>query len=98
MYNLSLIHISLGGSGSSAPAQNSGEGIASSGGSEPAANPTSDLNLDKISSMMSSMSGGNDRHVALLNALSPYLRDSRQAKIGTAIKAMQVIKVLGNLK
>lgn len=42
--------------------------------------------------------GKQDKNVALLNALTPYMRSERAAKIGSAIKAIRVIGMLSSLK
>jgi hypothetical protein len=60
---------------------------------------TSGLNLDKLTSAFSGFSNdSNDKNVVLLNAIRPYMRESRANKINTAIKAIQIINILSNLK
>lgn len=39
-----------------------------------------------------------DRHITLLRAIQPYMRSERSEKIGTAIKAISVLKALSGLK
>lgn len=39
-----------------------------------------------------------DRHITLLRAIQPYMRSERSEKIGTAIKAISVLKTLSGLK
>ncbi len=41
---------------------------------------------------------GCSRNVSLLNAIRPYMRSSRAEKIGSAIKAMEMIELLSKLK
>ncbi len=38
------------------------------------------------------------KNVTLLNAIRPYMRSSRAEKIGSAIKAMEMIELLSKLK
>lgn len=38
------------------------------------------------------------RNVTLLNAIKPYMRNSRAEKINSAIKAMEMIELLSKLK
>ena len=38
------------------------------------------------------------KNVSLLNAIRPYMRSSRAEKIGSAIKAMEMIELLSKLK
>ncbi|MDF2685258.1 MAG: hypothetical protein K0S55_439 [Clostridia bacterium] len=61
---------------------------------------TSGFNLDNLASAFSGFNGGNssDKNVLLLNAIRPYMRESRASKINTAIKAIQVINLLQNFK
>ena len=39
-----------------------------------------------------------DRHITLLRAIQPYLRNERAEKVSTAIKAISVLKALSGLK
>ena len=39
-----------------------------------------------------------DRHINLLKAIKPYMRDERSEKIGVAIKAMAMLKAITKLK
>lgn len=39
-----------------------------------------------------------DRHINLLKAIQPYMRDGRSEKIGVAIKAITMLKTLTKLK
>lgn len=41
---------------------------------------------------------GCSRNVSLLNAIRPYMRSSRAEKIGSAIKAMEMIELFSKLK
>ena len=41
---------------------------------------------------------GCSKNVSLLNAIRPYMRSSRAEKIGSAIKAMEMIELLSKLK
>lgn len=45
-----------------------------------------------------SSSNGMSRNIALLQAITPYLRPSRAAKISSAIKAIQVIDLLSKAR
>ncbi len=40
----------------------------------------------------------DDRSVNLLRAIKPYMRESRAGKIDSAIRIMQMLKVIGQLK
>jgi len=51
---------------------------------------------NSYSKIFSSM--GCSRGVSLLNAIRPYMRSSRAEKIGSAIKAMEMIELLSKLK
>lgn len=42
--------------------------------------------------------GVRDKNVALLNAIAPYMRAERAAKISSAIKAIRVIGMISSLK
>lgn len=60
---------------------------------------SSGLSLDKLASAFSGFnSNSNDKNVLLLNAIRPYMRESRAGKINTAIKAIQIINILSNFK
>ena len=55
--------------------------------------PTQSNSYNKLLSSMNS-----SKNVSLLNALRPYMRSSRAEKIGSAIKAMEMIELLSKLK
>lgn len=56
------------------------------------------FDMSKLNSMVSGMNNTTNKHIVLLNAMRPYMRSSRADKITTAIKAIQIINVLGNLR
>lgn len=58
----------------------------------------SGFDMAKMNSMLSGFGGGNNKNIALLNAIRPYMRKERSDKISSAIKAIQVISILSNLK
>ena len=71
----------------------------SDGHSERRTGSSPNINNDKISSLLSSMGGStNNKNIALLNAITPYMRESRATKINSAIKAIQVINILSSLQ
>ena len=45
-----------------------------------------------------SASGGRDRELALLNAIRPYMRQSRVGRIDTAIRALRMLDMLRALR
>ncbi len=51
----------------------------------------------RIGSMLSS-GAGDDKNIALLNALRPHMSDERRGRIDSAIKIMQLMKLLPLLK
>ncbi len=52
-----------------------------------------------LSALLSGFSSGpHSRHLALLQAVRPYLRSSRAEKIDNAIKAIRVIDLLSALR
>lgn len=76
-----------GGGGASSPAPSEGGGPSASSFSE-AAGLLSGLNINFDGS----------RAIALLEAIRPFMRESRVPKVNTAIKAVQMMGVLSKLK
>ena len=62
---------------------------------QPARNTSPD---NSFNALMSRGGGPQDKNVALLNALAPYMRVERAAKIESAIKAIRVIGMISSLK
>lgn len=58
----------------------------------------SGFDMTKMTSILSGLGSGNNKNIVLLNAIRPYMRKERSDKIGSAIKAIQVINILSNLK
>ena len=53
----------------------------------------------KLGNVMSAMkTTGNSKNAALLYALKPYLRESRQEKTDSAVKIMGMVKAFALLK
>lgn len=50
--------------------------------------------LSRISSLMSSAGGGNDK-ASLLRAMTPYLKDSRREKMEKAMRFAKMAKIAG---
>ena len=61
------------------------------------------INTAAIMSQFTDMMGkfrqaGNTREAALLSALKPYLRSSRQPKVDTMLRALQAFRVFSDMK
>ena len=73
---------------------------------DPPSVPVSSFSSGNSDNMLSSLFGsGNDlssdrmsRNIALLHAITPYLRPSRASKISSAIKAIQIIDILSKAR
>lgn len=62
-----------------------------------ARNTSPDNSFDPVNALMS-RGDPQDKNIALLNALAPYMRVERAAKIESAIKAIRVIGMISSLK
>lgn len=60
----------------------------------------SGFNMDKMSSVLAGLNGssGNNKNIVLLNAIKPFMRQTRADKISNAIRAIQVINIMSNFK
>lgn len=65
---------------------------------QPARNTSPDNSFNPVNALMPRGGGPQDKNVALLNALAPYMRVERAAKIESAIKAIRVIGMISSLK
>jgi len=59
--------------------------------------PSSDAGTVDLNGLISNVRADN-KNIALLRAITPYLRPSRAGKIESAIKAIQVISMISSLK
>lgn len=71
------------------------EAFADSGSSN--FNSDKSFSLDSIQKMMQG-SQSQSKNIALLNAITPYMRKERATKINSAIKAIQVLSLLNTLR
>ena len=68
--------------------------------------PSSSNNITSSSNALSGLLSGlgninfssSDRHINLLRAIQPYMRNERSDKINSAIKAISILKTLSNIK
>ena len=68
--------------------------------------PSSSNNISSSSNALSGLLSGlgninfssSDRHINLLRAIQPYMRNERSDKINSAIKAISILKTLSNIK
>lgn len=60
------------------------------------------VSSESVSNLFSGLGNINfsssDRHINLLKAIQPYMRQERSEKINSAIKAISVLKTLSNIK
>lgn len=52
----------------------------------------------KAGQLMNSLGSGSDRRINLLNAIRPYLRDSRASNVDKAIQMLKITKLTDILK
>ncbi len=52
----------------------------------------------KAGQLMSSINSGSDRRINLLNAIKPYLRESRASNVDKAIQMLKITKLTDILK
>lgn len=64
---------------------------------QPARNTSSENSFNPVNALIT-RGGPQDKNIALLNALAPYMRVERAAKIESAIKAIRVIGMISSLK
>ena len=57
-----------------------------------------EIDLSRLGSLIGNLNVKNNREVALLHAIQPYMRPARAAKIGSAVKAIQVLSILSSLQ
>lgn len=55
------------------------------------------LDFDRIRNVMSAVNH-NDKNISLLHAIEPYLSQSRAGKVESAIRAIQIIRMISYLK
>lgn len=51
-----------------------------------------------LKSAMDNINGGNDKRINLLNALKPYMRDSRASNIDKAVRMLKLTQLTSILK
>lgn len=70
------------------------------GGSDsiPAPQPSNDDLALKAGQLMNSLGNGSDRRINLLNAIRPYLRESRASNVDKAIQMLKITKLTDILK
>ncbi len=57
-----------------------------------------DDQITNIKNMMNSLNSGSDKRINLLNALRPYMRNSRASEIDKAVRMLKLTKIGSILK
>lgn len=70
----------------------------SSGSTQDSEDTKGDESLASIKSMMDRINSGDDKRINLLNALRPYMRNSRASNIDRAVKMLKLTQIGSILK